>query len=103
MNADDAQRALNALEQHQPKRAKFFLRRAFGEETKYEEVGGHIFKVVERKDREETRYQSRECTAIGCELMETHSDWEDIKQIAHELDCPAPMEAIDVRLPDQYI
>lgn len=98
---EDTRRALDALESHQERRAKFFLRRALGEETQYEEIGGHIFEVVEREEYEgDGTYESKECAALGCELMQTHDDWEVIKSIAESMDCPAPLEGIDTRLPN---
>lgn len=93
--------ALEALERNQPKRAKHILREIVGKETRYEFKHGHIFEVVERTDRETgEQYDSRECAALGCELMQTHNNWEDIKRVAKQTECPAPLESFELKLPD---
>jgi hypothetical protein len=98
-DTDDLHVALDALERSQTRRAQFFLRRALGEPTDYEEMGGHIFRTY-LKDEE--RGEVKECVASGCELMQGNDDWEDIKRIARDMDCPAPLEGIDARLPSDW-
>ncbi|WP_330630710.1 hypothetical protein [Halocatena halophila] len=80
----DVERALERLSDRNP--AQFFLKRALGKETEYEEINGHLFSD-----------DSKWCKHGSCELMRKR------KNIADKVDCPAPMEGIELHIDNKYI
>ena len=90
-DSGDVWRAYVALESNQTRHARFFLRRAFGEPTEYEAVGGHIF---QRRDRDHNEGITKECAGIGCELIQGTDDFETTKRQARAHECPVPLEVL---------
>lgn len=92
----DAERALDALESNQPRKAKYLLRKFLGRESRddIEEVGGHLFrtKYSDLHDKEE-----HVCIVRGCELRDGRDSWGDTQAVAEEVDCPVSTEAFDLR------
>lgn len=81
----DTELALDALEQNQHKRAKFFLRRELSKKTDYMEVGGHIF--CEDPTESDTA-TNKWCRGMGCEMIHP--------TFAENRPCPSPLESVEL-------
>lgn len=88
-NHTDAEIALDHI--HDSTKARFFLRRFLGRDTRYEEINGHLFKPNIDDDAE---WSDQVCQSMKCELSER--EWAD------EFDCPTPAEALDMRRPRDF-